>query len=217
MDKTSSVLQALLHNGPIRSDGVTYFLQGGQVRTCKTKRGPKKSRSEGEEQSSNRFTEVRKMWRVYRRATGGLPIWSVWARETGAPKSDTLFHSVNGSCFRPGEGVWAFSTFRFSMGTLDAPVITSTERDGWSVTLRWENDVDCPKASAADQVYLGYFYGTLPRSPQFITCINAHRGDSEVTVEIPSAKQPDGTPLHLYLFFGNENPNRFSPSEYVEV
>ena len=103
------------------------------------------------------------------------------------------------------------------MGTLDAPVITCTERNGWTVTLRWENDVDCPKANAADQVYLGYFYGTLPRSPQFITCINAHRGDGEVTVEIPPAKQPDGTPLHLYLFFGNENPNRFSPSEYVGV
>ena len=118
------------------------------MRTCKTKRGPKKTRTEGEEQSSNRFTEVRKMWRVYRRAIGGLPIWSVWARQTGAPKSDTLFHSVNGSCFRPGEGVWAFPTFRFSMGTLDAPVITCTERNGWTVTLRWENDVDCPKANA---------------------------------------------------------------------
>lgn len=217
MDRTSPVLRSLLSHGPIRIDGVTYFLQGGQVRACKSKRGPKKTRTENEKKSSNRFTEIRKMWRVYRRAIGELPIWSVWARETGAPKSDTLFHSVNGNCFRPGEGVWAFPTFRFSMGTLDAPVITSAERNGWQVTLRWENDIDCPKASASDQVYIGYFYGTLPRSPQFICCTNIRRSDSRVTVEIPSAKQPEGTPLHLYLFFGNENPNRFSPSEYAGV
>lgn len=157
------------------------------------------------------------MWRVYRRAIGGLPIWKIWARETNSPKSDTLFHSVNGGCFRPGEGVWAFPTFRFSMGTLEAPVITSTERNGWTITLRWENDVDCPKASASDKVYLGYFYGTLPRSPQFMGNINTHRADGEITVTIPAADQPDGTPLHLYLFFGNEKQDRFSPSEYIEV
>lgn len=217
MDKTSALLKALLASGPLKLDGVTYYMQGGRVRSCKSKRGEKKSRSEGEKNSSNRFTEVRKMWRVYRRAIGGLPIWKIWARETNSPKSDTLFHSVNGGCFRPGEGVWAFPTFRFSMGTLEAPVITSTERNGWTITLRWENDVDCPKASASDKVYLGYFYGTLPRSPQFMGNINAHRADGEITVTIPAADQPDGTPLHLYLFFGNEKQDRFSPSEYIEV
>ena len=217
MDRNSSLLAALLTNGPLKMDGVTFYLYGGTVRKCKSKRGPKKSRTEGEEKSSSQFTEVRKMWRIYRRATGELPIWRAWARATGIAKSDSAFHSVNGGCLRPGEGVWAFPTFRFSMGTLEAPVITDVARDGWSVTLRWENDSDRPKASASDQVYLGYFYDTQPRSPQFITCINSHRGDGEVIIEIPTAKQPDGTPLHLYLFFGNENPNRFSPSEYVEV
>ena len=147
----------------------------------------------------------------------GVPIWRTWARATGISKSDSAFHSVNGGCLRPGKGVWAFPTFRFSMGTLEAPVITDVARDGWTVTLRWENDADRPKASASDQVYLGYFYNTQPRSPQMITCHNAHRGDGEVTVEIPAAGQPDGTPLHLYLFFGNENPDRFSPSEYAGI
>ncbi|WP_255301891.1 hypothetical protein [Butyricimonas sp. Marseille-P3923] len=217
MDKTSPILLALLANGPVRMDGVTLYRHGNGVRTCKSKRGPKKSRSEGEEQSSNQFTEVRKMWRVYRRTTGGLPVWKIWAKETHAAKSDSAFHSVNGGCIHPGEGVWAFPTFRFSMGTLEAPVITDVARDGWTVTLRWENDADRPKASASDQVYLGYFYNTQPRSPQMITCHNAHRGDGEVTMEIPAAGQPDGTPLHLYLFFGNENPDRFSPSEYAGI
>ena len=217
MDKTSPLLLALLSNGPVRMDGVTFYRHGNNVRICKSKRGPKKSRSEREVQSSNQFSEVRKMWRVYRRATGGLPVWKIWAKETHAAKSDSAFHSINGGCLRPGEGVWAFPTFRFSMGTLEAPVITDATRDGWTVTLRWENDSDRPKASASDQVYLGYFYATQPRSPQMIACPGTHRGDGGVTVEIPAAGQPAGTPLHLYLFFGNVNPDRFSPSEYVVI
>lgn len=155
------------------------------------------------------------MWRVYRRATGELPVWKIWAKESHAAKSDSAFHAMNGGCLRPGEGVWAFSTFRFSMGSLEAPVLAGVAREGWNVTLRWENDTDRPKASASDQVYLGYFYGTCPRSPRMIACPGACRGDGEVTVEIPAAGQPDGTPLHLYLFFGNVDQNRFSPSEYA--
>lgn len=217
MDKISPLFLALLANGPVRLDGVTYYLHNGKPRACKSKRGSRQSRTEEEEKSSNHFTEARKMWRVYRRAIGTLPVWRVMAREMGVAKSDSLFHSTNGSCFRPGEGVWAFPTFRFSVGTLAAPVITSAERSGWEITIRWENDADCTKTRLADQVYLGYFYGTLSRSPQFMGNIEAHRGDREITVTIPSVEQPDETPLHLYLFFGNENPDRFSPSTYVEV
>ena len=217
MDRNSSLLAALLTNGPLKMDGVTFYLYGGTVRKCKSKRGPKKSRTEGEEKSSSQFTEVRKMWRIYRRATGELPIWRAWARATGIAKSDSAFHSVNGGCLRPGKGVWAFPTFRFSMGTLEAPVITDVARDGWTVTLRWENDADRPKASASDQVFVGYFYDTLRRSPCLLRDIPARRGDESVTIEIPSGDQPEGTPLHLYLFFGDSELARFSPSEYTQV
>ena len=162
MENTLSIPVALLAQGSIRIDGITYYRHGNKVRACKSRRSPKKTRTEGEEESSSRFTEARKMWRIYRRAIGDLPIWKLMAKEMGINKSDSLFHSQNGGCFRPGEGVWAFPTFRFSTGTLDAPVITSVTREGWSVTLNWENDIDCPKASVSDQVYVGYFYGTLP-------------------------------------------------------
>ena len=217
MENTLSIPVALLAQGSIRIDGITYYRHGNKVRACKSRRSPKKTRTEGEEESSSRFTEARKMWRIYRRAIGDLPIWKLMAKEMGINKSDSLFHSQNGGCFRPGEGVWAFPTFRFSTGTLDAPVITSVTREGWSVTLNWENDIDCPKASVSDQVYVGYFYGTLPRAPQMITCFNSFRGDGKVTVDIPAAKQPEGTPLHLYLFFGNKDSTRFSPSVYAGV
>ena len=59
MENTLSIPVALLAQGPIRIDGVTYYRHGNKVRACRSQRGPKKGRQEGEEESSNRFTEVR--------------------------------------------------------------------------------------------------------------------------------------------------------------
>ena len=132
-------------------------------------------------------------------------------------KSDSLFHSINGGCLQPGKGVWAFKTFRFSVGSLDAPVITAAEREGWTVTLHWKNGANCPKADSSDWVFLGYFYDTLRRSPQLTLDYMPRRIDEKITIEIPPADQPEGTRLHLYLFFGNEEFTQFSPSEYVEL
>lgn len=157
------------------------------------------------------------MWRIYRMAIGNLKIWSIMAKEAGFAKSDSLFHSTNGGCFRPDAGVWAFQTFRFAVGTLEAPVITGVERENWKITIRWENDEDRPKASLSDRVFVGYFYGTQPRSPQLAKDLPVHRGDGSVTIDIPPAGQPDGTPLHLYLFFGNTDLTQFSTSEYMGV
>lgn len=215
MDNISPLFAALLAKGPVRADGFTYYLYGNTLRKCKSKRGPKKTRSAGEKKGVDRFTEARKMWKVYRLAVGDLAIWRIMARETGVSKSDSLFHSTNGGCFRPGKGVWAFPTFRFSVGTLDTPLITGIERDGWKITIQWTNDENPSKTYLAQRVFVGYFYDTLPRSPLLIRNIHACRGDGSVTLEIPPAGQPDGTPLHLYLFFGDEELNHFSPSGYA--
>ena len=143
--------------------------------------------------------------------------YGVEARARGVSKSDSLFHSINGGCLQPGKGVWAFKTFRFSVGSLDAPVITAAEREGWTVTLHWKNGANCPKADSSDWVFLGYFYDTLRRSPQLTLDYMPRRIDEKITIEIPPADQPEGTRLHLYLFFGNEEFTQFSPSEYVEL
>ena len=83
MDITSPLFLALLANGPVKADGYTYFLYGGKARKCKSSRGPRKSRTEGEKQTTDRFTEARKMWKIYKRAIGDLPIWRIAARERG--------------------------------------------------------------------------------------------------------------------------------------
>ena len=95
MENTLSIPVALLAQGSIRIDGITYYRHGNKVRACKSRRSPKKTRTEGEEESSSRFTEARKMWRIYRRAIGDLPIWKLMAKEMGINKSDSLFHSQN--------------------------------------------------------------------------------------------------------------------------
>ena len=80
-----------------------------------------------------------------------------------------------------------------------------------------ENGANCPKADSSDWVFLGYFYDTLRRSPQLTLDYMPRRIDEKITIEIPPADQPEGTRLHLYLFFGNEEFTQFSPSEYVEL
>lgn len=117
----------------------------------------------------------------------------------------------------PRQRSMGIQNFPFFFGNTRSPVITGTERNGWTVTLNWENGIDCPKASASDQVFVGYFYDTLRRSPCLLRDIPARRGDENVTIEIPSGDQPEGTPLHLYLFFGDSELARFSPSEYTQV
>ena len=61
-----SIPVALLVQGPLRIDGVTCYRHDNKVRACKSQRGRKKERQEGEEESSNRFLPER----VY----GGLNI-----------------------------------------------------------------------------------------------------------------------------------------------
>lgn len=212
--KTISTL-LLQANGSIRVDGYTYFMRGGKLVVMKSKRDKQKERTELQEASSARFTEARKMWKVYRLSTGALPIWSVMAREVGMAKSDALFHRMNGACFRPGEGVWSFPTFQFSTGTLEMPVLTVAKREGWTVELEWAADGELGPSRAADRVYVGYFFDTLPRTPLMIEAVGVRRRDGRAVVEIPPVDQPDDTPLHLYPFFGSESGDRFSPNAYV--
>ena len=200
--------------GPVRMGGMTYFVRNGRFQACASKRVAKKKRTEKEIAMCQHFAEVRMLWKMYRRAVGELPVWRVAAREAGAAKSDSLFHSLNGACVRAEEGVHAFPAFRFAAGSLDMPVVKNVHREGWQVTLAWENDEAQAAARKKDRIYVGYFYDTQPRVPQLAIVENARRQDGKATIDIPAQGQPAGTPLHLYLFFGTEKNDRFSPSVY---
>lgn len=202
-------------SGPIRVGGMTYYVRNGKFQACASKRAGRKERTEKEIASSDHFAEVRTLWKMYRRAVGELPVWRMAAREVGAAKSDSLFHSLNGACVRPQEGVWAFSAFPFATGSLDVPVLKSVQREGWQVALEWENDGAQAEVRKKDRVYVGYFYDTQPQVPQLALTENGRRQDGRILINIPPMGQPEGTPLHLYLFFGSEKNDRFSPSVYL--
>ena len=174
--------------GPVRMGGTTYYVRNGKFQACASKRAGQKNSTEKKIAINRHFAEVRTLWKMYRRAVGELPVWRVAAREAGAAKSDSLFHSLNGACVRPEEG--------------------------WQVTLAWENDETQAAARKKDRIYVGYFYDTQPRVPQLAIVENARRQDGKATIDIPAQGQPAGTPLHLYLFFGTEKNDRFSPSVY---
>ena len=215
MTQDEDLLALLLSRAPLRLNGITYYAQNGKIRSRVSKYKKRTSCSEKMKVASSRFTEARRMWKMYHRAIGDLPMWSIAAREMHAVKSDTLFHSLNGGCFAAGVGVQEFPAFRFAVGSLDMPAVTAVRREGWRLTLEWHVDEDRPSAAWTDEVYIGYFHATLPRTPHLLKLEGISRADARATFDIPSLEQPDDTALHLYLFFGNLACTRFSPSAYV--
>ena len=202
---------------PLRMEGVTYYMRNGRLCVRPSRYRKRKKRTTAEEAASNRFTEVRKFWTLYRRALGDLPVWRVAAREQGANQGDTLFHRLNSGCIRGGEGVWAFPAFRFSTGSLDMPALRSAGREGEKVVLEWEVDEDRAGARWSDRVYVGYFHDADPRVPRLVVAEGVCRQDGGAVLAIPPAEGVSEGPLHVYLFFGNEEGTRFSPSVYACV
>lgn len=231
MAKSIHVLAACLEEKPLRLEGVTYYLRNGRMCARPSHHRRKKKLSEAARAVTTRFTEVRKFWTLYRRALGDLPVWRVAAREQGANQGDTLFHRLNSGCIRGGEGVWAFPAFRFSTGSLDMPALRGARREVDGVVLEWEVDEDRAGARWSDRVYVGYFHGNDPRVPHLAVAEGVCRKDGRAAVAIPPAEEVAGksdgagkglkggreVPLHVYLFFGNEEGTRFSPSVYAGV
>ena len=95
-----------LSQGPVRLDGVTYYLRNGRVCVRPSHHKKRGKRSEAELATTGRFVEMRKLWTMYRRAVGELPVWRVAAREVGAGQGDTLFHRLEcGVCAWRGRSV----------------------------------------------------------------------------------------------------------------
>ncbi len=217
MKNTSVLAKVLLEERPLRMDGVTYFLHNGRISACPSRRGRYKRMSDKVVEASNRFGEVRKFWSIYRMAVSDLPVWKVMARETGRMRGDLLFHSVNGGYIDPGKGVSEFDRFKFAVGVLDAPKVTEVKRNGWEISIIWENGREWAKAGGDDVAYLGYFYGTQPRAPRMLPLDNICRAESRLQVTVPDGGEPEDTDLHLYLFFGSRKGDRFSSSVYVHA
>ena len=215
MGKENSRLSLLLGDGPLRVGGITYYLQYGKVRACLSSRKKRTHRSEAEIASSSRFAEARKLWKMYRRGVGELPVWQAAARLWGK-KSDSLFHSLNVGCLSPGIGVRDFSLFHFSLGALDPSPIVKLRRQGWQFSFSWPVDDSRPSAAWDDRVYVGYFYDTYPGTPLLMALEGITRKHGYAFFTLPDNGQPADTPVHLYVFFGNAEGTAFSSSVYLK-
>lgn len=201
----------------LRVGGITYYMRDGQLMACASRRGKRTRRSAAERAAAERFAEVQRLWKVWRRATGDLPVWRVAAREAGAHRGNALFTKLNAGCVRAGEGVWAFDGFRFATGSMDVPLLRGARREGVWVTLEWERGEDAGGARWSDRVYVGFFSGTDARSPGMAACGEAVRGDGRAVAVLPLEAGEEDAEAHLYLFFGAADGSRFSPSVYVRL
>ena len=129
-DEDNRELTLILPGKRLRVGGVTYYVRDGKLMACASRRGKRKGRTEAEQAVTSRFAEVQRLWKVYRLATGNLPVWQTAARELGAHRGNTLFMRMNSGCVRAGEGVWAFDGFRFATGSLDVPLLRGARRVG---------------------------------------------------------------------------------------
>lgn len=129
-DEANRELTLILSGKRLRVGGVTYYVRDGKLMACASRRRKRTGRTEGEKAVTSRFAEVQRLWKVYRLATGNLPVWQVAARELGAHRGNTLFMRFNSGCVRAGEGVWAFDGFRFAAGSLDVPLLRGARRVG---------------------------------------------------------------------------------------
>jgi len=84
-----------LSQGPVRLDGVTYYLRNGRVCVRPSHHKKRGKRSEAELATTGRFVEMRKLWTMYLRAVGELPVWRVAGRGVGGGQGDTLCRRVN--------------------------------------------------------------------------------------------------------------------------
>ena len=129
-DEDNRELTLILPGKRLRVGGVTYYVRDGKLMACASRRGKRKGRTEAEQAVTSRFAEVQRLWKVYRLATGNLPVWQTAARELGAHRGNTLFMRMNSGCVRAGEGVWAFDGFRFATGSMDVPLLRGARRVG---------------------------------------------------------------------------------------
>ncbi len=209
-----------------RVNGITYYWRNGQL-ICRTSKNEKRTsrkdengkelplRSPAQEKSSSVFSEAQAMTKAYFLAHGHLLIWVVAPKTKPGQSSWALHRHLNKAAYIPDEGVRYFNSYRFSHGILEFPDNFTVRREGWHITLEWEDDRDQPAAAAGDLLFVGYFHEGYPRSPLLVPVTGATRGEQRAEFDIPPLDQPDGGALHLYPFFGRADKSAYAGSYYM--
>lgn len=209
-------------------NGETRYLKNGVECRCASKR-PRSAqeKAEAKERETDEhkeqealFTTVVFTLKALFRQLGEWETWNSFARKltiTGW----ILCNKLNNSCCDVN-GVRNFRAFVFSLGWLANPLYTRLSRQGWTVTLEWEDRCHRRANRGTDRLMIGYFYHSYANAPQVIVDTGATRADGRVEFTLPS-KGFDGEALpadevvHVYPFFTRPDRSDSSRSLYFRV
>ncbi|WP_065220132.1 MULTISPECIES: hypothetical protein [Butyricimonas] len=126
-------------------DGETRYEKNGVECRCASKRPrsaqekaeAKERASEGRKERMAVFGVVSSVLKALFRQLGEWETWSVFTRKLTVTGRD-LCNKLNNSCCDVN-GVRNFRAFVFSLGWLANPLYTRLSRQGWTVTLEWED------------------------------------------------------------------------------
>lgn len=209
-------------------NGETRYLKNGVECRCASKR-PRSAQEKAE--AKERASEGRKEWMVVFgvvssvlkalfRQLGEWQTWNAFADKltiTGW----SLCSKLNNSCCDVN-GVRNFRAFVFSLGWLANPLYTRLSRQGWTLTLEWEDRCHRRANRGTDRLMVGYFYHSYANAPQVIVDTGVTRADGRVEFTLPG-KGFDGEALpgdevvHIYPFFTRPDRSDSSRSLYFRV
>lgn len=211
--------------GRWRVGGITYYYMAGKLVRCGSKKtrlreGKKKDgtplvATPEQEKARAVFKMMVSLKRYYFKQIKGLPVWDLVPGEEGQNRLAKFHHANSEACDE--RGVANYPAFRFSVGRLFRPVNIRASREGWVITVTWENREDRESSRLSDWLRVGYFYDSFPRSPRLLPEVVAKRGDCQAKFSIPDSGLPVTEVLHLYLFFSRRDRIAFSTSKHLRV
>ena len=222
-------MEVLLPDGERRKkwkmDGITYYFKAGKLCQCKSrnprlregrkKDGWKLVKTSAQEKSIAVFRMMVYLKRYYFQQITGIPVWDMAPGVAGQTRL-TKFHHANAEACDE-RGVANYPAFRFSVGPLFRPVNARAERQGWVISVVWENREDRELSRASDWLRVGYFYDSYPTSPRLFPGVVARREECRAEFTIPDSGLASTETLHLYLFFSRQDKVAFSESTYLRV
>ena len=221
-------MEVLLPDGERRKkwkmDGITYYFKAGKLCQCKSrnprlregrkKDGRKLVKTSAQEKSIAVFRMMVYLKRYYFQQITGIPVWDMAPGVAGQTRL-TKFHHANAEACDE-RGLANYPAFRFSVGPLFRPVNARADRQGWVISVVWENREDRELSRASDWLRVGYFYDSYPTSPRLFPGVVA-REECRAEFTIPDSGLASTETLHLYLFFSRQDKVAFSESTYLRV
>jgi len=189
---------------------VFYSYNGNNyVRTAPGKRS-KKSWSEKQMQNWKRFKALTDFWMQF----SNTQVEQIWRVAEEGKKGHNLFISANSPAFGPDGTLLDRERLHFSAGKLPLPHLLTAIRvpgDPDKIEVTWQYDEGNLNASSRDELMMMVSNDDKFTGP---VITGALRKQESTVVQLPSGI---GTINGIYLFFGSDKRNLYSPDMYFGI